>query len=119
MSTILDLSQVLSSIKSLEDIQSTNITFEFQLQESKGQIGAIFRACNNVFALTITAKRIVIANEAILIDEPIELQEDETYLADCGIKTDYGYRHFVLYARISQTVEVPQAFYKAFEDTQA
>jgi hypothetical protein len=118
MSTILNISQVLRTTERLEDIKDVNIAFDFQL-EGDNLLGDIFRVCNDVFALTIKRDRVVIANDTILIDEPIELQENEEYRVEYGIKMDYLFSCVVLYIRIWQEIKIPQAFYDAFEEQSA
>lgn len=116
MSTILNLSQVIKRFKDLRDAKNINLTFDFKLDETNGIIGAIFRACDDIFTLTIKKDRIFITNsDGALIHETVELHEDEEYHVEYGIKLDYTYSYFVLYIRIWQDIKVPQVFYDAFE----
>lgn len=99
---ILDTSEAIGHVEKLEYIQDVNLTFDFQFDNNNCIVGAVFRACNDVFALTISQNKVIIANHAIIIDEPIELCEDEEYRCECGVKMNYTFSDFILYVRIWQ-----------------
>jgi len=74
-------------------------------------IGAVFHACDDIFALTIKPDRLTMENGAVIIDGPIELQENENYRAECGVKINSVFWEYVLYVRIWQEQATPAKTY--------
>ena len=109
MKTILDAETIIGSIGTPYPT-TTHVSFDFQA--SSHAFGAIFKDRDGAFALTITPNNAYIVNEkqVTYINEPINLQIDKWYSAECGIKTDWILNVYVLYVRIWQTKETTRAY---------